>query len=248
MNVPCAADRARSTLARGGPVTVAAPSGGAGTAHLEDSPRHVHADGSVSLLLPDGHALTASRDEHPVVMAEFADLSPVRLRDRARAVLWVSGTLEVLEHADARARAARLVDTDPDDRLLRIGHGMTMVVLRTALAVHSDPDGARVLGPAELAAARPDPFCRWEGPWLRHLDEDHPDLLEDLLAAVPEAPEGRPRPLGVDRLGLRLRVETERGHHDVRLPFARPARTPYEVALQVHWLAGHPVPQGHHPG
>ncbi|MEV6818006.1 DUF2470 domain-containing protein [Nocardiopsis dassonvillei] len=250
--VPPPADRARSTLARGGPVTVAAASdrfGEAGTVHLEDAPCHVHADGAVSLLLPDGHPLTAPRAEGPVVMAEFTDLSPVLMRDRVRAVLWVSGAVEALEHADARARAARLPEAATDDGLLEIGHGLTMVVLRTALVVQSDHDGAHVLGPAELAAARPDPFCLWEAPWLRHLDEDHADLVGDLLAAAPGAAlGGRPRPLGVDRLGLRLRVETARGYHDVHLPFTRPARTPDDVAVQVHRLAGHPVPQGYDRG
>ncbi|PDP85851.1 DUF2470 domain-containing protein [Glycomyces fuscus] len=250
--VPPPADRARSTLARCGPVTVAAASdrfGGTGDVYLEDVPRHVHADGAVSLLLPDGHPLTAPCSEGPVVMAEFTDLSPVLMRDRVRAVLWVSGAVEVLDHASARARAARLPGAGSDGRLLEIGHGLTMAVLRTALVVQSDHDGAHVLGPAELAAASPDPFSLWEAPWLRHLDEDHPDLLGDLMAAVPRAPRGgRPRPLGVDRLGLRLRVETARGYHDVRLPFTRPARTPEDVAVQVHRLAGHPVPQGHDRG
>ncbi|NKZ01866.1 DUF2470 domain-containing protein [Nocardiopsis alborubida] len=247
--VPPPADRARSILARCGPVTVAAASdrfGETGDVRLEDVPRHVHTDGAVSFLLPDGHPLTSPRaEEGPVVMAEFTDLSPVLMRDRVRAVLWVSGAVEVLEHTAARARAARLPEAATDDRLLEIGHGLTMAVLRTALVVQSDHDGAHVLGPAELAAARPDPFCLWEEPWLRHLDQDHPDLVGDLLAAAPGAPRGgRPRPLGVDRLGLRLRVEAARGYHDVHLPFTRPARTPDEVAVQVHRLAGHPVPQG----
>jgi hypothetical protein len=44
------------------------------------------------------------------------------------------------------------------------------------------------------------------------------------------------RPLGVDRCGLRLRVETPDGDHDVRLAFPGGASTPAELRAQVERL------------
>lgn len=248
---PSPEERARSMLARRCPATVVASArpAGAESVDLADTTGYVHDDGDVDVLVPDGHPLLSiprtDRRANPVVMVEFIDLAPLRLRDRTRALLWISGTLTVLDHDRARERALSLIDTDPDDRLLDVGHGTTMVGLRPALLVHSDHDGAHVLHPRDLAAASPDPFSRWEGPWLRHLDQDHADLVGGLMRHVaPHLRGGRPRPLGVDRLGLRLRVETGTGHHDVRLPFRRPARTPRDISAEVRRLAGYPIAHG----
>jgi hypothetical protein len=47
----------------------------------------------------------------------------------------------------------------------------------------------------------------------------------------PSLREGRPRPLGVDRCGFRLRVETDHGDHDVRLAWGREVATPAELCV-----------------
>ncbi|WP_053615912.1 DUF2470 domain-containing protein [Nocardiopsis sp. NRRL B-16309] len=242
---PSPADRARSALVSGGPATVASSAWPSATDpfQLPDTVCHVHPGGEVSLLLPDGHPLLdaepGAASDGSVVMAEFTDLAPVELRDPVRAMLWLSGALTVLDSPTARERALDVVRSDPDDRLLEIGHGRTMALLHPTLLVYSDPDGAHLLHPQEFAAARTDPFSRWEAPWLRHVDSDHPDLLEALTERIPpHLRTGTPRPLGVDRFGLRLRVEGADGDHDVRLPFRRPARTAHDVAAEVHGLAG----------
>jgi len=54
-----------------------------------------------------------------------------------------------------------------------------------------------------------------------------------------QTPEGaRVRPLGVDRCGLRLRVETPQRDHDVRLAFPGGASTPEELREQINRLVG----------
>jgi hypothetical protein len=50
----------------------------------------------------------------------------------------------------------------------------------------------------------------------------------------------RIRPLGVDRYGLRLRVETPQRDHDVRLAFPNGASTPEELREQLNRLVGCP--------
>ena len=52
--------------------------------------------------------------------------------------------------------------------------------------------------------------------------------------------DARARPLGVDRCGFRLRVETPHGDHDVRLAWGREVTTPADlcVALTEKMSAG----------
>jgi hypothetical protein len=47
----------------------------------------------------------------------------------------------------------------------------------------------------------------------------------------PSLRDGRARPLGVDRCGFRLRVETDHGDHDVRLAWDREVATPADLCV-----------------
>lgn len=51
---------------------------------------------------------------------------------------------------------------------------------------------------------------------------------------------GQVRPLGLDRYGLRLRVEAIEGDHDVRLAFERPIATHGELAAELRRMVGCP--------
>ena len=230
--VPSPAERARAVLARPDPATVTTQNG---TLHLLDPVCHVHPGGTVSLLFPDRHHLLEEMSRgRTAATVEFTDTSAVELRDPTRSLLWISGTLTALDEATARIRALRLIRDDPDERLLDIGHGRTMVVLDPYLVVHSDAEGCHLLGNDEFLQARPDPLGRWKGPWLRHLEEDHPDLLTALARACPEdVPPVPPRPLEVDRYGLTLRFEGPAGDRDIRLPFDRIAESPEDVTAAV---------------
>ena len=140
-----------------------------------------------------------------------------------RGLLWITGWLWVPEPRAARRMALQVADIHPNERLLELGNGATLVRLDPGSAVLTDGDGCAALTPVDLAAARPDPFCRMEDHWLSHLEEAHPEVLIALARHLP--PElghcqgARVRPLGVDRCGLRLRVETPHRDHDVRLAF-----------------------------
>ncbi|MEV2277201.1 DUF2470 domain-containing protein [Nocardiopsis sp. NPDC049922] len=234
---PSPAERARSVLARPNPATVT-------TADLSvDLPApvcHTGPDDEITLLVPDGHPILNEVGAGSLeATVEFIDVAPLDLRDPTRSLLWISGELGVPDPDEARELALNVLAADPDERLLDLGHGFTMVVLAPHLIVHSAQDGCHLLHPGEFGRARPDPFGRWEGPWLRHLEEAHADLLYALLEwCDTPLPDGRPRPLGVDRFGLLLRLESADGDHDVRIPFRRPARTPHDVAHEVHVLAG----------
>lgn len=191
------------------------------------------------------------------VMLELTDRTAVDLREPVRGLLWISGWLWLPEPAAARRMALQVADaalppggggtalppdgggTDRCARLLDLGHGATLVRLDPGSVVLSDGDGSAVLGPVDLAAARPDPFCLVEDAWLTHLDQAHPEVMVALTRHLPPAlrrRDGAVRPLGVDRCGLRLRVETPDGDHDVRLAFPGGASTPEELRAQVERL------------
>ncbi|MBE2999677.1 DUF2470 domain-containing protein [Nocardiopsis sp. HNM0947] len=237
LSVPSPAERARSVLARPNPATVTSSDR---SLHLTGPVCHTTPQGEVTLLVPDRHMVLAEIGAGTLeATLEFTDTAPVDLRDSTRSLLWINGTLRVPPRSEARNLALAVSDQDPDERLLDLGHGRTMVTLAPDLVVHSDHDGCHLITPAEFAGAPADPFGRWEGPWLRHLEDSHPDVLWGLVAHCPEPlPQGRPRPLGVDRHGLRLRLEGPEGDHDVRICFRRPARTPDDVAHEVQQMAG----------
>jgi len=99
-----------------------------------------------------------------------------------------------------------VAEARPDSRLLDVGHGVTALRLTPASLVLADGEGTGSLRPAEFASATPDPFCGYEDHWLRHLELAHRDVVGMLTRLLPDHLRGgHVRPLGLDRLGLRLR-------------------------------------------
>jgi hypothetical protein len=242
---PTAAERARSIASRGGQAALVG---------LDDAQRvrpmfhHMHPNGAATLLLPSDHVVLdavrrGSRTGLPA-MLELTDTAAVALREPVRGLLWISGWLVAPGPMYARRQALDIARERPYPGLLDLGHGATMLRLRPGSAVLADAEGSGPLTPDELATAEPDPFCQLETGWLAHLDTQHPDVLDALSRHLPEPlrsnPDSQVRPLGVDRLGIRLRVETPDGDHDVRLAFHQPADTAEQLGAQVGLLIGCP--------
>ena len=60
--------------------------------------------------------------------------------------------------------------------------------------------------------------------------DDDPEVFRALGRHLPPSlRDARARPLGVDRCGFRLRVETDHGDHDVRLAWGRKVTTPTDL-------------------
>ncbi len=246
---PNPAERAKTIATRNGPATLMP------TAEQRDQPgqcgrvipalHHVHTSGSVSILLPDEHHLVKSAKQTSrgelAVMIELTDQAPVELREPIRGLLWITGWLRPLTDVSARARAVSIAEVRPDERLLDVGHGVTLLRLTPASLVLADAEGTHSLRPHMFSAAPPDPFHDYEAQWLRHLESDHADVVEQLTRHVPnELRGGRVRPLGLDRYGLRLRVENDAGDHDVRLAFSRPVEGPQQLSGEIRRLVGCP--------
>jgi uncharacterized protein DUF2470 len=241
--IPGPGERARTIAARG-PATLLPPLPTLPPVAAERQPdrvvplfHHIHADGSVTVLLPDDQAAT----EQAPAMVELVDLAPVPLREPVRGLLWITGSLAPVELADARAVALDLVERRPDPRLLDLGHGATMLALTPISMVVADADGTHPVTPATFAAAEEDPFCHQEAGWLRHLELSHTDVIHTLRRHLPDHLRGgHVRPLGLDRYGLRLRVEAIEDDHDVRLAFERPISTLEELSGELRRLVGCP--------
>lgn len=245
---PTDAERARSVAARGGEAALV---GTGAPAPVVPLVHHLFADGSAVLLLADDSpVLTAIRESDGAelpVMLEVSDRAPVALREPVRALLWVSGWLRIPDPGTARRAALQVADAAPHPELLDLGHGATLVKLTPSSAVLADAEGTAALAPVDLAAARPDPFCRIENHWLSHLEDAHPEVFAALARHLPAPLRGTPgvrvRPLGVDRCGLRLRVESADGDHDVRLAWQEETTTAEELRVQLGLLVGCPFRQ-----
>lgn len=245
--VPSPAARAKTIASRGGPAVLLPAAQQAQRAEGRVTPvlHHVHCSASVSVLLTDGDPLVlaaedAERGEVAVVL-ELTDRAPVELREPMRGLLWITGWLRPLEGRAAKARAVSIADVRPDPRLLDVGHGLKLLRLTPASVVLADPDGTHSLRPHMFGSASPDPFCAYETQWLRHLEHMNPEVVDQLVRHLPdELRAGRVRPLGLDRFGLRLRVESAGGDHDVRLAFSRAVETPPQHASELRRLMGCP--------
>ena len=252
---PNPAERAKTIATRNGPASLMPTCDRTGLDPHRVIPvlHHVHPSGSVSILLPDEHPMidACRRTERGelAVMVEITDQAPVALREPVRGLLWITGWLRPLSPVSARARAIAIAETRPDERLLDVGHGVTLLRLTPASLVLADAEGTHSLRPHMFSAAPPDPFHDYEAQWLRHLESDHADVVEQLARHLPaELRGGRIRPLGLDRFGLRLRVESEAGDHDVRLAFSRSVDSPPQLATELRRLVGCPFLRGGRSG
>ncbi len=248
---PNPAERAKTIATRNGPASLLPTCDRADLNGERVVPvlHHVHPSGSVSVLLPDDHPLVLAAKQSQrgelAVMVEVADQAPVALREPIRGLLWITGWLRPLAPAPARARAVSIAESRPDERLLDVGHGVTLLRLTPASLVLADAEGTHSLRPHTFSAAPPDPFHDYEAEWLRHLESDHSDVVGQLAKHLPAGLRGgRIRPLGLDRFGLRLRVESDTGDHDVRLAFSKPVDSPSQLALELRRLVGCPFLRG----
>jgi hypothetical protein len=242
---PPLAERARTLATRSRTATVVA-------AGATDRPMPIlyqaHRDRTAVLLLAMDRALPTLAEVAPggevSAMLELSDVAPVTMREPVRGLLWITGWLRALSRNQARRASARWAEQRPDSRLLDVGHTANLLWLDPVFAMFSDGEGSGRLHPAALADAEPDPFCRLEYAWLRHLEQYPSDVLRSVVQRLPGARLRcgvQVRPLGIDRLGLRLRIEDADRAHDMRLAFHCPATTPVRLASELYGLLGSPA-------
>ncbi|RBY84779.1 DUF2470 domain-containing protein [Blastococcus sp. TF02A-26] len=187
------------------------------------------AAGQVLVLVPSGGEAAAAVEHSPErdlsALLMVSDRAPVPLRDPVRAQVWLSGWLTPVPERDARAAALEFAAVRPAGDLLDVGRTTTLLRLDLAEVVLREGERCTEVGPADFAAARPDPLLAVETRMLTHVDRCHPEVLATLARLLPAGSVGAEdvvRPLGLDRYGYRLRIERPRGATDVRIAFPRP--------------------------
>nr|NKW55096.1 DUF2470 domain-containing protein [Prescottella equi] len=242
---PSTAERVRSASARATDAVLAV----AGTDPVVTSLHHLRGDGTVVVVAPSDAAVTALAWQYgpgglPAVL-ELTDYAPLALREPVRSLVWLRGNLVALPDERARQLADAVAAEHPDPALLDLGHGAALLTLRLESAVVADSSGAESVAIDALLAAAPDPFQDVETVWLQHLEEDHADLVEMLARRLPSTLRtGRVRPLGIDRYGVRLRIEGASGDHDVRLDFTEPVVDAMALSRALRILVGCPFVNG----
>ncbi|EGD54112.1 DUF2470 domain-containing protein [Gordonia neofelifaecis] len=204
---------------------------------------HLFDNDAFLLVSDESPALQTLRRQAPdlTAMVEVIDVAPVQMRERVRSLIWLSGTLHEVPARLERELAVEIAGDHPDEQLLDVGHGRTLIRLALESAVIATSTGAGGVEVDAIAAAEPDLFWEYETDWLVHLDCDHQDLIHQLAQRLPEHVRGgRARPLGLDRFGITFRVEIGNRDEDVRMPFARPVSRIPELSAAIHSLALHP--------
>ncbi|AOW93808.1 DUF2470 domain-containing protein [Rhodococcus sp. WMMA185] len=240
---PSAAERLRSSCARIENAVLAVE----GSAPTSTTVAHMRSEGDIVVAVPnDSVAATLSRLTGAIpALLEYTDNSPLALREPVRSLVWLRGNLHALCEPHARSLADEVASEFPHPGLLDVGHDATLLQLHLETAVIADSSGAESVDIEDLLAARPDPFRETESAWLLHLDEDHRELLDVLSRKLPrDIRRERIRPLGIDRYGLRLRVECALGDRDIRLPFAAPVDDVTALSRALRVLAGCPFLNG----
>jgi hypothetical protein len=210
---------------------------------------HLLPGGSFAVTLPSESALAAraraAGTDGVAAVLELTDHAPLPLREPVRSLVWIRGRVQSVPDNAVRPMVDMIAADHPNPALLDIGSGQLLFLLEVESVVVADASGAETVGLHDLLAAEPDPFCEFESAWLRHLDSDHPEVLARLAGKLPAAlRRGRVRPLGLDRYGVRLRVEGSDGDHDVRLPFSAPVHDVPALGRAIRLLMGCPFVNG----
>lgn len=253
-SAPTTAERIRSACARAGSAILAVEG-------IDPTPTPVHHlldDGSCAITVPadaKAAAMAASAgDVGTQAVLEMTDYAPLPLREPVRSLVWIQGRLHTVPAGEVPALLDLIASVDPNPALLQVnsqqldsepGTRYTLLRLEVESVVVADSTGAESVPLGTLLSAHPDPFCAMESSWLQHLDSAHRDVVDRLAARLPNPlRRGRVRPLGLDRYGVRLRVEDDNGDHDVRLPFAQPVDDVTGLSRAIRVLMGCPFLNG----
>ena len=253
---PTTAERIRSACARAGGALLALESGAARQDPTATPVHHLLPDGSFAVVLPVD---CVGEADCPVsgsqALLELTDYAPIPLREPVRSLVWVRGRLHRVPPDAVTDMLDLIAAAHPNPALLQVETPRsapsdgdprhTLLRLEIASVVVTDATGAEPVSVADLLTARPDPFCEIEAGLLWHLDTVHNDVVARLVSKLP-APlrRGQVRPLGLDRYGVRFRVEGNDGDHDVRLPFHKPVDDMTGLSQAIRVLMGCPFING----
>lgn len=253
---PTTAERIRSACVRAGGALLAVD-GPARSDPIATPVHHLLPDGSFAVAVPadrGAHLLCGTQ-----AMLELTDYAPLPVREPVRSLVWVRGSLSHVPPSALVQTLDLIASENPNPALLQVDtpHSApaddgearyALVRLDIGSVVVTDATGAEAVNVTDLLAARPDPFCEVESTLLWHLATAHNDVVARLVSRLP-APlrRGHVRPLGLDRYGVRFRVEDSDGDRDIRLPFHQPVDDMNGLNQAIRVLMGCPFANGLRP-
>lgn len=241
---PTTAERVRSACVRAGGAMLAAD----GASPVDARVHHLLPDGAFAMTIAEDCAMAIAAEESATGVAavlELTDYAPLALREPVRSLVWVRGRVRGVDAVSVRRLLDVIAAEHPNPALLEVGSTHVLLLLVVESVVVADSGGAESVRLGALLAAQPDPFCDLESAWVRHLEADHPEVMARLACKLPAAlRKGRVRPLGLDRYGIRLRIEGPTGDHDVRLPFSAPVNDATGLGRAIRALMGCPFANG----
>jgi hypothetical protein len=220
---PPAAERARTVAAR--PTSSLCLAGSGICGHWGAA---TTADGDVLVVVPtDGPVMNALRNS-PLgdVPARLivTDRTPIPMPHPVRGLVQLSGWITPIPADDVQPLVLDFADAYPCDSLFDVGLTATLVRLDLAEVVLEEAGGTTDIEPEEYLAARPDAISAAE----TDLMTAEPETLGRLSRRV-QGWAGRHadvRLLGLDRFGVRFRVQSRQGCYDLRVPFTSPLDSP----------------------
>ncbi|MBN1094376.1 DUF2470 domain-containing protein [Blastococcus sp. TML/M2B] len=216
---PSPAERARTVAARS-----AAALHVLGTGTTPALAATTTGDGRTFVVVPTSGPLVRALAGSPVgdlpARLTVTDRAPAALRRPVRALVELAGWLTPVPDRDVAAAVLAFADSCPCEALFEVGLTATLLQLDVADVVLHEAHAVDHVEPEDFAAAAVDPVTAAEADLLT----GQAAALARLRARV-QAWAGRRDDvalLGLDRFGVRFRVESLRGGYDVRVAFPEP--------------------------
>ncbi|MGY1735830.1 DUF2470 domain-containing protein [Geodermatophilus sp. SYSU D00684] len=216
---PSPAERARTVAA-----CASAALHAVGVGAVEVTVTGTTAAGQVLVAVPADGRLAAALRTSPLgdlpARLTVTDRAPFPVQHPVRGQVELSGWLTPVHPAGVQTALLDLADVRPSDALLDVGLSAVLLRLDLAEVLLTDAGTAAEVEPEDFAHARPDPVSAAES----GLAAAHAGALDTLLGRVRAwaGPRDDVRLLGLDRHGVRFRVEARRSCYDLRVPFRAP--------------------------
>ncbi|TFV62082.1 UNVERIFIED_ORG: DUF2470 domain-containing protein [Bacillus sp. AZ43] len=184
--------------------------------------------GDVLLVVPADGVVTGALEASPLgdipARLTVTDRCALPLRHPVRALVELTGWLAPVPEDDVAALLLDFAEAYPCDSLFDVGLSATLVRMDLAEVLLEEAGVSTDVDPEDFAAASPDPVSATE----TELMAAQRRPLARLTGRVQHWA-GRSddvRLLGLDRFGVRFRVQGSRGCYDLRVPFAAPLDGP----------------------
>lgn len=184
--------------------------------------------GDVLLVVPTSGEVVAALADSPLgdvpARLTVTDRAPLPLHHPVRGLVQLSGWIAPVPEDDVPRLVLDFADAHPCDSLFDVGLSATLVRLDLADVVLEEAGISNEVEPEDFLGARPDVVSAAEA----ELVATERRALSRLCGRVQQWA-GRHddvRLLGLDRFGVRFRVQGRSGCYDLRVPFASPLDGP----------------------